>query len=222
MKQDHHHRRRRCRTRRRLQDQARGRRGARRRVRARREGRPPRRQARHRASTPSDGVHRRRRLGLLPDRQARRAPRRQAPRHLRRRDADRREQEDVHRQGRQARRDARRHHDVRAHQDHADGHDGCTRGRPSSAWRSTWSSRARSAGPRARRARDDETLESFVVRRMGRECLDRLAEPLVGGVNGSDPAEMSLAATYPKLLEMEQKHGSLVRGSSRSARRSRR
>jgi oxygen-dependent protoporphyrinogen oxidase len=60
--------------------------------------------------------------------------------------------------------------------------------------------------------RNDETLESFVVRRMGRECLDRLAEPLVGGVNGSDPAEMSLAATYPNLLEMEQEYGSLVKG----------
>ncbi len=59
---------------------------------------------------------------------------------------------------------------------------------------------------------NDETLESFVVRRLGRECLDRLAEPLVGGVNGSDPAQMSLAATYPNLLEMEQEHGSLVRG----------
>jgi oxygen-dependent protoporphyrinogen oxidase len=58
----------------------------------------------------------------------------------------------------------------------------------------------------------DETLQSFVVRRMGRECLDRLAEPLIGGVNGSDPANMSLAATYPMLLEMEQKFGSLVRG----------
>ncbi len=58
----------------------------------------------------------------------------------------------------------------------------------------------------------DESLESFVVRRMGRECLDRLAEPLVGGVNGSDPKEMSLAATYPMLLEMEQKYGSLVKG----------
>lgn len=60
--------------------------------------------------------------------------------------------------------------------------------------------------------RNDESLESFVVRRMGRECLDRLAEPLVGGVNGSDPKEMSLAATYPMLLDMEQQHGSLVRG----------
>lgn len=58
----------------------------------------------------------------------------------------------------------------------------------------------------------DETLESFVVRRMGRECLDRLAEPLVGGVHASDPAEMSLAATFPNFLDMEQKFGSLVRG----------
>ena len=58
----------------------------------------------------------------------------------------------------------------------------------------------------------DESVESFVVRRLGRESLDRLAEPLVGGVNGSDPAEMSLAATYPSLLEMEQKYGSLVKG----------
>lgn len=59
---------------------------------------------------------------------------------------------------------------------------------------------------------NDESLESFVVRRMGRECLERLAEPLVGGVNGSDPKSMSLAATYPMLLDMEQQHGSLVRG----------
>ncbi|MBU4556594.1 MAG: protoporphyrinogen oxidase [Actinobacteria bacterium] len=59
---------------------------------------------------------------------------------------------------------------------------------------------------------NDESLEGFVVRRLGREALDRLAEPLVGGVNGSDPALMSLAATYPSLLAMEQEHGSLVRG----------
>ncbi len=58
----------------------------------------------------------------------------------------------------------------------------------------------------------DETLECFVVRRMGRECLDRLAEPLVGGVHASDPTQMSLAATFPNFLEMEQKFGSLIRG----------
>jgi protoporphyrinogen/coproporphyrinogen III oxidase len=58
---------------------------------------------------------------------------------------------------------------------------------------------------------NDETLESFVVRRMGRECLDRLAEPLVGGVHASDPSKMSLAATFPRLLEMEQNYGSLLK-----------
>lgn len=58
----------------------------------------------------------------------------------------------------------------------------------------------------------DESVESLIVRRMGRECLDRLAEPLIGGVNGSDPKDMSVAATYPMLLDMEQKHGSLVKG----------
>ncbi len=59
---------------------------------------------------------------------------------------------------------------------------------------------------------NDETLEHFIVRRMGRECLDRLAEPLVGGVHASDPKQMSLAATFPNLLEMEQKHGSMLKG----------
>src|SRR5512143_1350204 len=58
---------------------------------------------------------------------------------------------------------------------------------------------------------NDETLEHFVVRRMGRECLDRLAEPLVGGVHASDPKQMSLAATFPRLLEMEQNYGSLLK-----------
>jgi oxygen-dependent protoporphyrinogen oxidase len=59
---------------------------------------------------------------------------------------------------------------------------------------------------------NDETLESLVKRRMGQEILDRLAEPLVGGVHASDPALMSLAATFPNLLEMEQKHGNLILG----------
>jgi protoporphyrinogen/coproporphyrinogen III oxidase len=59
---------------------------------------------------------------------------------------------------------------------------------------------------------NDETLEDFIVRRMGREILDRLAEPLVGGVHGSAPSQMSLAATFPNLLEMEQKYGCMIKG----------
>lgn len=59
---------------------------------------------------------------------------------------------------------------------------------------------------------EDESLESLVVRRLGQEALDHLAEAIVGGVNGSDPKTMSIKATYPNLLEMEQEHGSLIRG----------
>jgi len=59
---------------------------------------------------------------------------------------------------------------------------------------------------------EDESVESLVTRRLGRECLDNLAEAIIGGVNGSDPKTMSVLATYPSLLHMEQEHGSLIRG----------
>lgn len=58
----------------------------------------------------------------------------------------------------------------------------------------------------------DESMASLVKRRLGVEAHDRLAEALVGGVNGSDTETMSVAATYPMLLEMEQKFGSLILG----------
>lgn len=64
---------------------------------------------------------------------------------------------------------------------------------------------------RKRADNGDETLASFVTRRLGRECLEVLAEPMVGGVHASDPAQMSLRATFPRFLEMEQRHGSLIR-----------
>jgi len=58
---------------------------------------------------------------------------------------------------------------------------------------------------------DDETLADFVRRRLGQEALDKLAEPLIGGIHASDPEQMSLKATFPRFLEMEQKSGSLIR-----------
>ncbi len=47
-----------------------------------------------------------------------------------------------------------------------------------------------------------------------------LAEPLVGGVHASDPKKMSLAATFPNLLDMEQEHGSMLKGFLAMRRRS--
>lgn len=62
-----------------------------------------------------------------------------------------------------------------------------------------------------RKETGDETLASFVRRRFGSEALDRLVQPLVGGIYTSDPEKLSLQATMPRFLEMEQKYGSLLR-----------
>jgi len=62
----------------------------------------------------------------------------------------------------------------------------------------------------------DESLASFVGRRLGREALDRLAQPLLSGIYGADPSRLSLAATMPQFLDMERLHGSVIRALLRS------
>ena len=62
-----------------------------------------------------------------------------------------------------------------------------------------------------RPASDDESLAQFVTRRLGREALERIAQPMVGGIYTADPAHLSLQATMPHFLEMERRHGSLIR-----------
>jgi oxygen-dependent protoporphyrinogen oxidase len=58
----------------------------------------------------------------------------------------------------------------------------------------------------------DESLAEFVTRRLGRECLEKIAEPLVAGIHTSNPDNMSVLATFPRFVEMERKSGSLIRG----------
>jgi oxygen-dependent protoporphyrinogen oxidase len=62
-----------------------------------------------------------------------------------------------------------------------------------------------------RTATDDESLAQFVTRRLGREALERMAQPMVGGIYTADPQYLSMQATMPQFLEMEQQHGSLIR-----------
>jgi len=68
----------------------------------------------------------------------------------------------------------------------------------------------------ARRIGDDESLASFVRRRLGREALDRLVQPLAGGIYVGDPERLSMAASFARFREMERQHGSLYRGVRRS------
>jgi protoporphyrinogen/coproporphyrinogen III oxidase len=57
----------------------------------------------------------------------------------------------------------------------------------------------------------DESLAQFVRRRLGREALERMAQPMIGGIYTADPEKLSLRATMPRFLEMEREHGSLIR-----------
>ena len=56
----------------------------------------------------------------------------------------------------------------------------------------------------------DESLGDFVRRRLGREALARIAEPIVAGIHAGDPEQMSVRATFPMFLDMEQQHRSLI------------
>lgn len=58
---------------------------------------------------------------------------------------------------------------------------------------------------------DDESLADFVRRRLGREALERMAQPMIGGIYTANPETLSLRATLPRFLEMERKHGSVIR-----------
>lgn len=70
-------------------------------------------------------------------------------------------------------------------------------------------------------ARDDESLASFVRRRFGSEALMRVAQPLVGGIYLADAHKLSLRATMPRFLAMEQQYRSIIlamRAQARTAR----
>ena len=58
----------------------------------------------------------------------------------------------------------------------------------------------------------DETVADLVKRHFGQEAVDRLADPLLSGIYGGDATQLSARAVLPRMVEMEEAHGSLVRG----------
>ena len=58
----------------------------------------------------------------------------------------------------------------------------------------------------------DESIASFVRRRLGNEALEKIAEPLLSGIHVSDPEEQSLLATFPRFRILEEKYGNLIFG----------
>jgi oxygen-dependent protoporphyrinogen oxidase len=68
----------------------------------------------------------------------------------------------------------------------------------------------------------DESLGSFVSRRLGRAAYENLIEPLMSGIYAGDGDALSLESTFPYLRELETKHGSLARGALEMRRNLRR
>lgn len=58
---------------------------------------------------------------------------------------------------------------------------------------------------------DDEAIGSLLARRLGREVVDKLADPLIGGIHAGPVDTMSTAAVFPALLQAAQRRGSLAR-----------
>ena len=58
----------------------------------------------------------------------------------------------------------------------------------------------------------DETLAHFAQRRLGREAYEKLIDPMASGIFAGDPENMSLKSCFPKVFNLEQTYGSLIRG----------
>jgi oxygen-dependent protoporphyrinogen oxidase len=60
---------------------------------------------------------------------------------------------------------------------------------------------------------DDESVASFISRHFTTEVVERLADPLLSGIYGSESSRLSARATLPQMVESEARHRSLVRGA---------
>jgi protoporphyrinogen/coproporphyrinogen III oxidase len=59
----------------------------------------------------------------------------------------------------------------------------------------------------------DESVASFVSRRLGREFLDFAIGPMVSGVFAGDADQLSIRHAFPKVWRLEDQYGSLIRGA---------
>ncbi len=64
---------------------------------------------------------------------------------------------------------------------------------------------------------EDESIGSFIRRRLGAEALEKLAEPIMAGIYVASADELSLRATFPRFADMEREHRSLIRALRRAA-----
>lgn len=70
----------------------------------------------------------------------------------------------------------------------------------------------------ARRDGSAESVADFVRRRIGREMYDYALNPLVAGIFAGDPEKLDVRFAFPKVWNLEQRYGSLIRGTLPNAK----
>jgi oxygen-dependent protoporphyrinogen oxidase len=65
------------------------------------------------------------------------------------------------------------------------------------------------------RVNTDESVSAFVLRRLGREFLDSIMDPLAADEYASSPELLSVRWAYPELAGLEERYGGLLRGMLR-------
>lgn len=63
---------------------------------------------------------------------------------------------------------------------------------------------------------ENESVAEFFERRLGREIVERAADPFIAGIYAGNPENLSISAAFPRLYELEKKYGSLLIGSLRA------
>ncbi|WP_373060398.1 protoporphyrinogen oxidase [Gemmatimonas sp.] len=58
----------------------------------------------------------------------------------------------------------------------------------------------------------DESIASFVRRRLGHEVLDYAVDPFISGIFAGDTEALSMMHAFPRVFDLERKHGSLSAG----------
>jgi len=64
----------------------------------------------------------------------------------------------------------------------------------------------------------DESVRDFFIRRAGRQVHDRLVAPALTGIYAGNTTNLSMAAVFPKIVEMEREHGSLTKAFLKSGK----
>lgn len=59
---------------------------------------------------------------------------------------------------------------------------------------------------------NDEPLDQFITRRLGREVYHRMFVPMVQGIGAGDPARLSVEHAFPPLKRFEREKGGILKG----------